>query len=488
MRRLHFLIGCLGACLLRADIVCDAKSLSWLASQFPQPSLWYRAAQSGDVTAHQALTEFAQKQSDAHWLMLSAGLGDPEAYFTLANNAESTEQFRHWLERGAELGHAPSQYELGLSVSSEQTRQRWLVAAAEQDYLPAVKALYQWHLLRDDFDTARPWLEMASQTDSDSALQLARLQWSQGKHSDANDMFTHAAQLGSQEARDYREHIQTFYRKTVSETQGLDRHKVERDNCIIRIQPVADSLDAVRKATITINKFRRDNRLVNLPICINPPVWLSDKALQCDPDWGGQRRLGCDEGPLSLLGQEAPFSHLVVHSTLGKANVNNGIMYLDLADTYDVFVHELAHFAGFADEYPLSSTMAARQCAGNSAPNLVVVGEDEELRLEDMAQWMKASDAIELSSARTCNNHRAQAYKPVSAMTFMEFYDQRNIPQVYLTLWLAQLENAEVLTPAYVNFSQYYQRKGDEQQAQIWWQKFIDFRQQDSAPTALSSE
>ena len=40
-----------------------------------------------------------------------------------------------------------------------------------------------------------------------------------------------------------------------------------------------------------------------------------------------------------------------MYAKKGKANVHNGIMFIDRQDSYDVFINELAHFAGFIDEY-----------------------------------------------------------------------------------------------------------------------------------------
>lgn len=205
-------------------------------------------------------------------------------------------------------------------------------------------------------------------------------------------------------------------------------------------------------------QFFEDQRLQSLSICIQPLIWFNPEVVQCASTTEGNNRISCD---LSLLANELKsqqFTHLVVFTDIGKANVHNGIMYLDQQDTYDVFVHELAHFSGFVDEYPLSKDMASVMCDGEDAPNLVFGNRD--------------NNSSQLTAARTCDNHPNQAYKTSKRLTFMEYHDVAYIPPQYLTAWQSSLLEQQNSPSAHVNFAQFYEANNNSQEGQFWRAKY----------------
>ncbi|MEI8649315.1 hypothetical protein P4S73_17785 [Paraglaciecola sp. Hal342] len=211
------------------------------------------------------------------------------------------------------------------------------------------------------------------------------------------------------------------------------------------MQIVASTLHSVLQGKELKHRFESDTRLTTLPICINQPIWLSSEALSCSANWQGAARLGCDITQLSHSLSEQDFTHIVVLADTGKANVHNGVMFLDSKDDYNVFVHELAHFAGFVDEYPLSSALARSICHTNNAPNLRVrQGQEKPVIKEWLSHGNK--EGVTISPARTCDNHPWQAYKPSQKMTFMEFYDVPYIPKFYLKAWAERLGQKPLLT------------------------------------------
>jgi hypothetical protein len=131
----------------------------------------------------------------------------------------------------------------------------------------------------------------------------------------------------------------------------------------------------------------------------------------------------------------------VIVTDRGKANVDNGVMYLDIADDYAVFVHELAHFAGFVDEYPMSAQQANIVCRSVKAPNLVVEGELTYQPISRIQEWRTLDQSLSLSVSRTCEKVGVTAYKPSTAMTFLEHHDIGHIPPIYLALWRSQIES-----------------------------------------------
>jgi hypothetical protein len=167
-------------------------------------------------------------------------------------------------------------------------------------------------------------------------------------------------------------------------------------------------------------------------------------------------------------------------------------MFLDQSDVYSVFVHELAHFAGFVDEYALPDDLANYHCSKNIAPNLLLSSlpqavlndqrllevksgvktpetqvdintnsnENLSLTAKEVVQslfmpasrannWQRALDAHNelqilestnpvlhhIARSRTCKNTQYESFKPTQQMTFLEYHDVPNIPKVYRTLW-----------------------------------------------------
>lgn len=465
------------SCIVQFDQCRDINRLKNQASIDGAPaSLWYLAAKLGDAESISELGNYARLTSDPHWLEIAAELNSDEAIHTLALLSLSDSQQKKMFTKSAELGNAESQFELALMTDKASSKVFWLEKSASQGYQPAIIALHQWFLLHEEQQKALPWLEIASQFDANSGFIYARLLWRSSQFKAATAAFSKSSALGQRLAQTYLTHIREFWRKPLNDTRQLQDYFVIRSNCSIKIQIVALSLEGLVNATSFQQKFSQDNRLETLPICMNAPVLADPKDVTCDKHWQGQKRLGCAPLELETLVEKAEFSHLVVIAEQGKANVNNGIMFLDLADNYSVFIHELAHFAGFVDEYPLSTGLAENYCVVENAPNVVIAKEQENLELADMSEWLSSADEIVLSPARTCNNHSNQAFKPVREMTFMEFYDQSNIPDLYLRLWRQALMNPARLIPASVNFAQANEAANNPEKAALWWQAYRDYQ------------
>ena len=447
-------------------------------SDTPQYS-WYLASLQGNLSAKENLLGLysqkgAKEKSADYWLGLLALQGSDEAVFQRALLAKDELTQRALFTEAARAGHPASQYELSLLSDSSSAKLLWLQKAAASEHRLAQIALYQWHLLHDDVKSALPWLKIAAGYDADSALMYAKHLWKEEQHKTAVSYFERAETAGHAQAKTYLSHIRQYWKKGPVQTKKTLARQTNL--CHMNIQFVATTLESMVQATGFQRRFAQDKRLQTLPLCFNEPVWLEE--VKCSDNWQGQKRLGCNPQPLIALSDQVEFTHAVVFAEQGKANVKNGIMFLDLADTYSVFVHELAHFAGFVDEYPLSSSMAQIHCFRSDAPNIMVTTEVEAPSAEKMDQWFSVSENVLLSKARTCNNHPAQAYKPTPQLTFMEYHDQGVIPSLYLSLWHKQLSTPSALTPVYVNFAQHLQSVGESQQAASWWQRFNDFLHQ----------
>lgn len=421
---------------------CRQPSRLWQASHTPYANLHWLASQPNayQQQALEALTQRATEEAHKHWLKMAAALGSSPAAFALANHDGQISQY---LIQAANGGLPEAQLELALLSTDPEQKEQLLTRAAKQGLQQAIISLYQWYLLQDaaeQRDNAIPWLEKAANSrHGPSTLLYAKYLWHQGEHPKAVEFFKLAEQLSVAKAADYHKLAADYSSKGVN-VFPISYHN---EQCQQTLRFLVDSLDGAVKAKELVRQFRQDKRLASLPICVEAISWLPEDRLDCQANWRTSKRISCDLVAIADDFASSEATHGVIIAQQGKANVHNGLMYLDLADSYQVFVHELAHFAGFVDEYPLSEFMAERFCTQQVHPNLVIQAESN------------TDQAKPGYPARTCNNHSSQAYKPVAQMTFMEFYDEGVVPDVYLSLWHQQLQKGASV-PAFVNFSQHY--------------------------------
>jgi hypothetical protein len=490
----------LGSLLIFSDTNFSSDWLLNVPEETDNPQYWYRAALMGHQESLAKLTAYATLERSVFWLSRAAELGDNDAYYHLALSSSDDKKQKIYLLKAANAAHVKSQFWLGLNAKRDDERVHWLTEAAEQQYLPAQIALYQLWILRDNFEKAMPWLESTAESEAESNLILGRYHWNVDAYKKAKTYFKKAQELGNNEASKLIHTIDRYWwgGNKSSNTQAFLREPIKQ--CHMQIQPVVNNLDGMSKALGIKTQFENDGRLDVLSICINEPIWVKPQQMPCNANWRGQGRLGCDLSYLATQLKATNFTHMLVLGKQGKANVNNGVLYLDLVDTYDVFVHELAHFVGFADEYPIARGLAERICHLNRPPPNIVLrapvvkseitdheqaySKDEQaLRIElnepeplDMSYWEKFGKPIQLTRSRTCNNHENQAFKASSRLTFMEYYDTKYIPPLYLDMWQDLLSNRESLIPAYINLGQALERKGDSKAAQYWWDQLTLFQ------------
>lgn len=404
------------------------------------------------------------------YLRLATELGQPRALTQLSQLAQARDD-RYWLQYAAEQGDAQAQYAFAQDSTNSTLSIHYLTKAANQGHGQAQLGLFNYWAEKNRPGKALAWLRTAAQQDGPSAMQLARELSQQGKAKQAMRALQQGAKLGDEQA--------IRYLQAQLVTPGPDGRainsagpSVEREACSQRLQFLATSLHSLIQGEKFVAQFASDTRLQTLPICINPVIWLQPRQLSCQSDWRGRGRLGCDIADVSPYLQKTKFSHIVVFSGRGKANVHNGFMFLDSQDDYQVFVHELAHFAGFIDEYPLSPQLAEATCETLQAPNLRVAPGNSQ---PNATFWQGLKVDVRLSKARTCDNHGYQAYKPTTELTFMEFYDFNNIPDIYLAAWHQSLAAPQQLTPAFINFAQVHESRKEWQQASYWRTRYQQY-------------
>ncbi|WP_110427356.1 sel1 repeat family protein [Glaciecola sp. KUL10] len=430
-----------------------------------------------------SLSEIAIKYDLNYWLEVSGTLGSADALFAKALQISNQRDRLVLLNKAANLGHAQSQFEIALN-SPSQTKTRLFNESAKQGYLPAVIALGKLYYESGDLALAQKWLSQSASIDGLSAFKLAKLHWQQHEPEQALSLFEQSALLGYTKAKEYLTALNTFTQMEFVEwhqsafiepgngqnsfnelplTSLISRTRDQYAKCDQTIEVVATSLESLVQANLFINKFKQDERLKGLNICFNKPVWLSSDSFVCESGTKDNDRLVCDLTYLSSAKRVPMFSNLIIFEQEGKANVNNGIMYIDMADQYSVFVHELAHFAGFVDEYALPKHLAHYHCERAKAPNLILLGEISYSPMLQAKNWQEklselkmldpSDERIGFSQSSTCIKAKMRAFKPSKAMTFMEFHDVEYIPRIYVELWQEVIEKQRNNKPILTNLA-----------------------------------
>jgi hypothetical protein len=494
---LKVLLGVVGICFfLQADNCHSPTRIlsQHLTLESPQSGyLLYPLVKRGNPDAMSALTKLAIDSDDQYWLALAGKMGSSGALYYAAMRSQNSKEIKAWLKTSAELGHAQSQFEFALLQTSNDEKIMWMQQSAEAGYEPAIISMAKYIFESDDNSQAIMWLKKAAEFDASSAFKLANLYWKEDKTESAETYFEKAAKQGFYSAKTA---LQVIRQHQMEPLMSLLSVPVQGPNCAQTIQFVATTLVSFIQASAFKEQFEKDKRLADLPLCVLPPIWLQKDSLVCSNNFDNEARLGCDLYPLSQLKTSLSFTHMIVFAEQGKANVNNGVMFLDQSDTYSVFVHELAHFAGFVDEYALPDDLANYHCSKNVAPNLLLsplpeavlksddllngeseikprdtladskksISKDAQLSSPEAIKsrylplgraynWQRALDAHNelqvlesnnpvlhhIARSRTCNNSDYESFKPTQQMTFLEYHDVPNIPKVYRTLWRQML-------------------------------------------------
>lgn len=322
-------------------------------------------------------------------------------------------------------------------------------------------------------------IDPAAQQDAELQLSTGMALWENAQYQQASQVFLSLGEKTLQPKLQslvalYRDHSRAFLENQQSDI--FQQLPTLSESCKQKILFVTPELSSLAQAEHFRMRFAQDMRLKSLPICIYATTWFDPLQINCQENWQQSGRLGCELLSLAEKLKPLAFTHLVIFADKGKANVHNGIMFLDRHDTYDVFIHELAHFSGFIDEYPLNQELAKRVCAGVDAPNLVFQRAKQHSTDQGYWQSIGIKDEQSLYAARTCDNHSTQAFKASNKLTFMEYHDTAFIPSQYLKAWQLQLQDKPNQPSAHVNFAQLYEQSNNSLESQFWRAKYQQYR------------
>lgn len=213
------------------------------------------------------------------------------------------------------------------------------------------------------------------------------------------------------------------------------------------IQQIRDHLNAIKNHT-----------LLSI-VCPSEVRYLPISVLDClmEP----KQAILCNEKIFSHFKQQVKTDYLAVMLPVGGANVHQGILYFDRQDSPQVLIHELAHFVGFVDEYPLRKNHQVCQPTGKAAGQNVIVFEDSytSLNREQLlaklpwGAYIKSTTPlwtlkqgrkllgtpsayvgeVGLFFSETCINNPTFAYKPILKKSFMRYFEM-DIPKLYQAL------------------------------------------------------
>ena len=489
--------------VILAGFLLLSSSNSWYRSSNPigyeqiQTLDFVRASQ-GETALLNQIVERASEQDDIYWLQQAAQLGHEEALYRLALLAKDDTQRLKWLALAADAGIAAAQFELSLLSNHQQQRSDLLQASAEQGYPAAQHALANWFLLNQNQIAAIEWLGKSAAHYPQDAFSLANIYWLDKQYQQAIYWYQVAAKSNHQEAQQFLNVAVNEKALSLAEanqqTALFDDLKTNGSvTCAKHILPVSLSLTNQVQAIEIVETFNTDSRFNNIPICFSKPMWLENTKALCEQQvLAGRRRTVCDVTQLETLIRNNNITHIIVLLPEGRAYVNAGLMYLSVAASYSLFVHELAHFAGFADEYPINDELAKIHCAEQTAPNLLFDGELTYAPSDRLINWQALVDTGEDSSelsihvARTCNNAGQNAYKITDQRTFMEFHDTGNIPMAYQVMWRQQVINKPHWYPVAINLARHYELQ-NEYAAEAHWRAFAELQRGLGAEAKVSA-
>lgn len=209
--------------------------------------------------------------------------------------------------------------------------------------------------------------------------------------------------------------------------------------CQFNVLLMTDHRQGINQLTALSQRYQQQPQPRAASFCFSKPIYLGNTIdCQQQPDSAAQ----CDWRPL-IADKRWPigFDFIVMMTQTGSGNVQGGIMHLNSASHYGLFLHELMHFNGFEDEYALPTAKQAWLCEqrGLVAPNLFIAN-----GVPAPAGWT-VSDSCQVGS---------KAYKPSADWSIMQ-YQQLPLSTQYQQLWLRKISE-----PHYqpVRFTDYFQQ------------------------------
>lgn len=409
-------------------------------------------AQADSIIFSKSIIDYHFKKSQ-HYIYTAARLNNSEASYQLFLNTQDT----FWLKKAARLNHIKSVYQWYLIQKKNQhiSQQVWLKQAVNLGH-PQATLIKLSELVAD-----KNWIkvsefqqihaEVLSNLDADLA----------DEYNEIKSLLAVFTQINAQSNTSIPIKAATNKLnrgKTGSEIKATAVNSEVVLKCGITIQAVVSSKSLLPNAE-KFNKAFNDSKLNGLSICFSPPKVMQELSVICTQDKYSRIECSLDQLAQNLGNKISPksYNHLMVIVNQGDANTRGGLMYLDKNDSEQVFIHELAHWLGYTDEYQIKSKQQQQLCVVNSAKwisrNIFVA---PSTKSKQQAEELAGQT---LYNTNTCNGTEFNAYKVLPELSFMEYLDLPLSEQY--AQYIEEHQDYESLTPVAINFWSFYLSKKD---------------------------
>jgi hypothetical protein len=367
---------------------------------------------------------------------------------------------KHHADRSAKTAYQLGEY--FRNHKQMKSAQLWYKVAIRQQHVTARIALANIYFKLQQYGDIKPLLLPI--VSNDSALEiLYKLALYQGELSFIQAYKSNLAQGNNTELYNELEQFSVF---THSKGQAQIEENIEQNDkqnsaCSVDVQLFATNLTGLRHGQQLMSAFEH-HKLAKY-ICLRTPKYIPRDAVNCQHS--ATEKISCNAS-VWMKRTDIDTRYLGVIVEQGGANVDNGIMYIDQHDNLDVLVHELSHFIGFVDEYPLPNLHQKCQEFQQApfAHNIVVIpeyyqGKREKLRASILSQvpwrslikhstpilskyqqgWklatpMEYQNEIGLFTTASCyKQSETQAFKPLAQRTKLEYFELI-FPEIYLNI------------------------------------------------------
>lgn len=447
--------------------------------------------------------------------LIDAEISNDELVLTQDISTLTTRQFSQYQQVAINDGQLS--FNLYLYYKNKHTlrAQTWLERAASLGTIDAQLLLIQQSIELGRFEEVEHSLKLLAADNISAADMLITYYVDQGKHELAEQLVVQPSYINISENL----HSQLVNYSIIS--SELSASEFSGDICKNTVQWFASTLEDLQEA---------ENNIVSLlsvaivadNFCFKPVRYIPKQALACETD-AKTTRVSCDDLLLSDIDISSDVKYLALTVNNTKAFVNRGILYVASGQSTNIILHEFMHLLGFVDEYPLPSNhqlcneLKANQFIAAVAPNVVLsattallnnANSPQELRQKLLAiipwakqiapstplitlhsgQWRLGTPArfnheVGLFASNTCNDSHTIAWKPISEMTSMEYFD------IALTSEYQQLHTDvinEFSMPSYhYNIALAYLDKNLEKQAHNWLNFAVQFEQDERKKTKI---
>lgn len=237
--------------------------------------------------------------------------------------------------------------------------------------------------------------------------------------------------------------------------------------------------------------------------CMVEIKYIAPQKHHCE--MSADKPITCEEQMWADVDIEKSSYYLALMLSAGGANAHQGILYLDSHDSFEVFIHELTHFAGFVDEYTLAD--GHQVCVSEQTEpfshniailNSVYIGERDlvinqllaqipwrdyltedafnlvELESNKWAVEYSQGDGVGLHKSETCSNTKLRAFKPIQTMTNLR-YNALPMPALYFEF--LKRDPFRFSMPNYrTNIAKAFANQENAEQYYIWLQEALNYK------------